>query len=461
MRKGILSTVAALLAASAAWAEPPTNSCPAPAAGNAAPGCCAAGCCAAGCCAPGCCPANCCPANGPACCPSPCAAGCTPCGPSCPAQACCSPCCEPAPDCGCCNERGWVSADYLLWWIRNTRLPPLFTVGSPADAIPGAIGQPHTAVLSPASVDNHDRTSARFGAGYWLNDCHTYGFEVGAFFLASRDVHFGADSGPDGRPLIALPFLTPPPASREAALPASFPDVLRGGVSATLANRLWGYEANGRGQVLSGEGYCVSAIAGFRYLELSESLTLNSSSTLINPGLGSIFTSASITDRFGDRNYFYGGQAGVDATVCAGPVRVELLAKVALGCTQEVAVINGTTTAQRVGDGPATFPSGLFAQTTNGGRHSNSEFAVVPEGAINVGYNIRRNITATVGYTFLYISDVYRPGQLIDRTLNLSQIPHGIDSGTSALVGPARPAFPGRDTEFWAQGISFGLQFRY
>jgi len=60
--------------------------------------------------------------------------------------------------------------------------------------------------------------------------------------------------------------------------------------------------------------------------------------------------------------------------------------------------------------------------------------AVVPEMSGNVGYDLTANIRAYVGYTFLYIDNVARPGTQIDHALNNTQIPFG---GTgSTLVGP-------------------------
>jgi hypothetical protein len=48
----------------------------------------------------------------------------------------------------------------------------------------------------------------------------------------------------------------------------------------------------------------------------------------------------------------------------------------------------------------------------------------------------------------------------VDRAVNLSQIPvPAVGSGT--LVGPARPATLNSVSEFWAQGLTFGLAFLY
>ena len=86
-------------------------------------------------------------------------------------------------------------------------------------------------------------------------------------------------------------------------------------------------------------------------------------------------------------------------------------------------------------------------------------FAVVPELGINVGYQINPLWRVFVGYNFLYLSDVVRPGNQIDRVVNTTQLPSVL--GPGMLVGPARPTFVMKGTDFWAQGLSVGLEFRY
>jgi hypothetical protein len=78
---------------------------------------------------------------------------------------------------------------------------------------------------------------------------------------------------------------------------------------------------------------------------------------------------------------------------------------------------------------------------------------------INVGYQLTEHLRAFVGYSFLYWTHVARPGDQIDRAVNPTQLP--LSTTAPQLTGPARPAPVLRDTDFWAQGISFGVEFRY
>jgi hypothetical protein len=61
-----------------------------------------------------------------------------------------------------------------------------------------------------------------------------------------------------------------------------------------------------------------------------------------------------------------------------------------------------------------------------------------------------------VGYNFLYWSNVIRPGNQVDRVINPNLLPPA-----NGLGGPNRPTFEFHGSDFWAQGVSFGLEFRY
>jgi hypothetical protein len=156
-----------------------------------------------------------------------------------------------------------------------------------------------------------------------------------------------------------------------------------------------------------------------------------------------------------------------------GRLSLETTLKVALGSTHEVLTTSGITNqnitgflSTIVGLPSGQFPSGIYVQPSNTGRFAQDRFAVLPEGELKIGFDITGRIRATIGYDFIYWSDVLRPGNQIDRVINISQttgalwgnVPGG---GGGALVGPARPQPLMKTSDFWAQGISFGLEFRF
>ncbi len=106
------------------------------------------------------------------------------------------------------------------------------------------------------------------------------------------------------------------------------------------------------------------------------------------------------------------------------------------------------------------FPGGLLALPgANIGSYSQNKFAVVPEATINLGYHLRPNLRIFVGYNFLYASSVLRPGEQIDPTIDVTRIPNFPTGATPLTI--VRPFPTMRDTEFFAQGISFALQFKW
>jgi hypothetical protein len=62
-------------------------------------------------------------------------------------------------------------------------------------------------------------------------------------------------------------------------------------------------------------------------------------------------------------------------------------------------------------------------------------------------------VDLTLGYTFLYLSDVARAGDQIDPMINVSQLPPG------PLTGAALPDFSFQSSGFWAQGLTFGVEY--
>jgi len=75
-----------------------------------------------------------------------------------------------------------------------------------------------------------------------------------------------------------------------------------------------------------------------------------------------------------------------------------------------------------------------------------------------LGYQLTPRLRATFGYTFIYLSNVARPGDQIDTNVNSRLLPND----TRPLAGDTQhPQFVFQESAFWAQGISVGLDFRW
>jgi hypothetical protein len=84
---------------------------------------------------------------------------------------------------------------------------------------------------------------------------------------------------------------------------------------------------------------------------------------------------------------------------------------------------------------------------------------VVPEIGVNLGYDITPRLRAYAGYNLIYWSTVVRPGEQIDRVIDVTQVPNSRTGLPS--TGQLRPAVLFKDTGFWVQGMTVGLEYRW
>jgi hypothetical protein len=377
----------------------------------------------------------------------------------------CCPCCPRCP-------RTWFSADYLMWWFKDAPEPVPFITTFPtgsASTPPGAIGQPDTQVLLGGSdIDSQTRHGGRFTIGRWINQDNTIGLEANYFFILNHGTISTVNSGGGPTaPVFVVPFIDALTGKQSVGPllggPINAPGLTSYRAFLSDTNHLDGAELNGIYKLnrASGDNLSVNLLGGFRWLQFNENLALGNSVTG-NPG-GMFPLAYDALDLFSTRNNFYGGQLGGRVEWVRGRVFVNASAKVALGDMHETVNINGVTrTNFFTGAGGAiqTFPGGVFTQPSNIGNYNFDRFAVIPEGTINVGYQLRDRARVYVGYTFLYVSDLARPGNQIDPTINTTRTNFANAAGIPP-VGPARPAFNLNQSDFWAQGINFGIEFRF
>jgi len=363
--------------------------------------------------------------------------------------------------------QSWARVDYLLWWIKGLPLPPLVTSG-PLDAVgpagrPGTLGVPGTVVLIGDRDQNFGAFSgAQFTLGGWADAEQTVGVEASYLFLGQRSEILGQlSSGEPGSLPLSIPFFDVS-AGVETSTGIAFPRAVNpfsGSVEVTLRSELQGAETNAIVGLTSTGGWRWNLLAGMRWLALDEGLDFYTVSTNVPPLPRDIFQTF---DRFETRNDFYGAQVGVRGEYDLGSLFLQATAKVALGLAHQVTQIEGVLgTNDFNGLGAVQFfPGGYLAQPTNIGRFNEDRFAVVPEVSLRVGWRPFDWLSASVGYSFLYISSVARPGDQIDHFINPTQSP-SFFSNIGPLVGSPRPAFLARDSAFWAHGLSFSAEFLY
>jgi putative beta barrel porin BBP7 len=359
------------------------------------------------------------------------------------------------------SPRVWANTDFLLWWTKSIPVKtPLITqalVSPGVDPNAGKLNSTNTAVLiGGQDYDLNNRYGGRFTVGGWLTNDAAVGMEASYLFIAPQFTKSAVIS--NGDTLLGFPFhnvLT----GQEDVLLFTTPGVLAGGSVLTMSNQLQGGEANGLFRLPSLGSLRLTGLAGARFLYFKENLTFDQGNVGVagGPAAAQIFA---VSDTFQTTNHFYGGQVGLRGEYQRGSLFVNATAKVALGDMSQAADIAGSSTEAFAGVPLHTVPGGTFALATNSGRHTTDQFGVVPEAAINVGYDLSRSVRLSLGYTFLYLNNVARPGTEIDRNLNITQSPP-FGGSANMLTGTTAPSFSFNRSDFWAQGVTFGVEVRY
>ncbi len=378
------------------------------------------------------------------------------------------------------KQRFYGGSEYLLWWVKGAPLSvPLVTTG-PESTHEGIIRTSETTILygapfAPGTGGNDTQnfsalSGGRLWLGYWLDDAQRFAVEAGGFALQQANADYDVQSNAAGSPGLSIPLYnsffymgegrcnpkepTCGTGVGEDRAPDAIPGELAGSIAITNTLQLWGLHANAAVNFIRTPTWDVSALGGFRYLNLSEDFNMYSTITGIG---GSSFAGQSghTDDDFATRNQFYGGLLGLRARGMYGPFSLESTLTASLGVNRETISINGMY--QAYGFFTTSGPYGMFATPANSGTTSSNKFAVVPEARIKLGYDITPSVRVTVGYDFLYWSNVVRPTDQIDRNVVKGEF-YQEDRFSTSLAYPERLD---KTTDFYAQGVSVGLQARF
>jgi len=341
------------------------------------------------------------------------------------------------------GPRFWASTDYLLWYIKPATSPSLF-----AGISPQASNASQAFNLYPTGNINFNPLSGVRGtAGFWLTPNQTIGFDSSYYWFGTASTSASVASNPNA--LLGRSFVDAAN-GQPAIFLFSTTDGVNGYGAVTSTLHLEGGDAN----ILFGSLPFfprLTVLAGFRYFEMNEGIQVWGVGN--NPSTG---FNVNAYDSFSTRNDFFGGQLGLRWTYQSERFFVNLTGKIAYGANEEHVAINGSTTMFMPGSGTSTVPGGLLALPSNIGSYDRTRMTFLPEGLLNVGYRMTSWATVTLGYTFMYINDVVRPGQQMNTVVNPANLPF---SG-SGSTGP-QPSFTYRNDSLWLQGLNVGVTLSY
>ncbi len=391
------------------------------------------------------------------------------------------------------SQRYWLKGDFLLWSIKNQPVPiPLVTAASFSDPLPGAIGQPGTeVVLGDTHIDMRWMKGFQITFGSWaIQD--KYGLEADYFLLPRvvRKQSIGT-SGEPGSQNLAVPIFDVTGVFGLNGVPGETIDILAGPFGADpgfqadcrlkLTSILQGAELSGIFGLVKHYDVQLEGIAGFRWLELDETFHFDVL-TQSAPGYEFGFAFANLHDRFKTGNDFFSGQLGLKTRYICQKWSLCGCMKVALGGMRERLNIHGYTQTsngnlffETLGTSGDILPGGVFAQPTNIGNYAKWHFSALFDAGLRGGYRLGKNVEVSIGYNFLWITQVLRPGEQIDRDINTTltgladasretvgtgpgPIPFGTPGKAPAPQGPSYPRVLFKNHSFWAQGLSFGIR---
>jgi hypothetical protein len=375
-------------------------------------------------------------------------------------------------DCGCapCGPPGrmWGSVDYILWKALGDKVPflvsssPAGTAFANAGVMPGA-----SPLFGGDRLDNQYRSGVRLEIGGWLNEAQTFGIQFGGFLL--QDTTTGTTFASDGTQNLARPFFST--ATGPASQLVAFTDpaaglVVSGAIDVHERTSADGFDLAFRSNMCCGSCWRIDTLIGYKYFHLSDRLSI-SQAMLAGPASNLIGvppgTQIAAFDQFDTDNDFHGAEVGFAAELrFAEKWVLEGTAKASYGWIGEHARITGGTTFLPPGAAAVTNVGGLLALQTNIGDRNRGSGEMLPEFTANLGYDVNSHVRVRVGYTFIYLNDVFRAGPQIDTNVNPFFIPPTPPPAALGLSpNPARPATLDQRSDYYLHGINVGVEIRF
>jgi hypothetical protein len=412
----------------------------------------------------------------------------------------------------------YLSGDYLLWRLRKQSVPSnvlavpqgvlavttadLFFTQNPNTGAITPIQSP-TGTLGPVTtflpfsaqtvatlangntIDLGEQPGGRITAGFWFNPEQDFGIEASAFFIDKRTSDFNATSinrpdqfvintGVAVNDILLNPATFNAPAT-QTILQTNPVVVIRQTTSTVFesgSTSMWGGQVNARSTCLQFGCMTVGGLAGFRYLDVSEELSVSNSielrqPTTSNPALITPFDSAipalityQTHDVLQTHNHFYGGQLGVETEILCGRFFFDARNLLGVGVMHEVVNVASATVSTGVPSIPdgTVQAGGSLTGPLDNGKHSRDRICWVDEVNLKLGYDFCHWLRGYVGYDLIYIYRVARPSD----QAGISTLATTVQVGNNFTnINVNQPTFHFRDTSFTAQGLNFGLELRY
>ena len=398
-----------------------------------------------------------------------------------------------------------VVMGYGLWFAKAQPVPyPLLTTSAPSQA--GILGQSSTLILAgDHSFDYKAISGLQITASWWGDDERRFGAYLDSFYTENRTSSIkvgmvGTSNGetPFDIPVLARPFIDT--TTGPGSLVVGSPSIGAASALVTTSTETWGIEGSAMWNLYRtapGQKWFLSTdlLLGYKFLELKEDLAVitntdvnavvttpvfvigpggfpvqvGTTSTAVPIAVGGVTVTAPgsivVTDRFTTQNLFNGTTVGLRNEIRYGMFSLDLTGKIGLGDMHQILDVYGTTTVTS-SSGPTgnnysvgSAYGGLYANASNIGRTTHDTFTVIPEVRANFGINLTQSLSAYIGYNFMYMGNVIRPGTELNPNINTTSVPLSATYGATGTAAVSHPNFTA--TEFWLMGVNFGMAFKY
>lgn len=392
-------------------------------------------------------------------------------------------------------DKFWIQVEYLAWELKRSPIPiPLITSASFSDPVPGAIGQPGTKVLlGNKSNGMRWQNGFKISAGVPICNDETLCLESSYFLLPKATTERNLNTtGEPGAPNLAVPIfdvtgfwgLKGVPGETIFILPGPLfgKPGFEGHFNLKMSSLFQGGELNYCATLGCRDGFTLKGLGGVRWLQLQENLIFSVHTKSV-PNVSSPPSFYNAKDRFKTDNIFFGVQLGLKADYRNCNWLVEITPKVSLGVINESVSISGSGETSNGNlfysvKGPVHLLGGVFAQSTNIGTRNRNAFAAAFETNLRTSYLVTKCIEIFLGYNFILMSQVSRPGDQMNRKINPTRtgladasratvgtgsgpIPFGDPGPAEAPQGLKEPHFHFKTRLFWAQGLTAGMGLRF
>ncbi|MEM7314545.1 MAG: BBP7 family outer membrane beta-barrel protein, partial [Planctomycetota bacterium] len=388
------------------------------------------------------------------------------CGPNmeCYTAYCADGCCSGLCGCDPCRPRFWFRGETILWFMEGYDTPPLLTsspAGTDQDSA-GVLGLPTTTTLFGNDPIGGDlRIGGRLTAGWWFDDCRRLGIQGELMAIGNDDS--GASFPTSDDQILARPFFnTDPAVSGPDAQVLNLDGLASGSIDFGTSSRVYSAAPSLRKNLIccSGTDACcqptswrVDGILGYRYFGINEAFR---SREILEPQGASwpAGTRYELNDSVQTENSFHGVEVGAIWMYQNDRWLWEVGSRLAFGEVQRTLRRDGSTRITVPGSLDETRAGGFLVRPEDIGTFTESDYALLPQIRLGLGYCIGQNWRATVGYNFMHLNSIFRPGA------NMTSVFDGSTLGHDPTIGVVSDAT--RITQsVWLHGISFGLSYNF